>query len=148
FETYTWAAGISGATTKASVISTSHVILNHPIIAAKQSTVIDHISNGRFTLNIVCGWNAPEMDMFGVALQGHDERYDCAEEWITIVKQLWTREEPFDFDGKFYKIKRASLLPKPIQGPYPAIMNAGGSARGRHFAVKHCDLVFIAIRDL
>src|SRR5438874_4011024 len=64
FEAYTWAAGIAGVTQKSSMISTSHVILNHPIIAAKQSAVIDHISNGRFTLNIVCGWNGPEMDMF------------------------------------------------------------------------------------
>ena len=39
--------------------------LNHPIIAAKQSTVIDHISNGRYALNIVTGWNQPEIDMFG-----------------------------------------------------------------------------------
>src|SRR5215813_13984818 len=51
FEAYTWAAGISAETKKAGVISTSHVILNHPIIAAKQSAVIDHISHGRFTLN-------------------------------------------------------------------------------------------------
>src|ERR1700722_8108010 len=43
FETYTWAAGIAGATRNAGVVSTSHVALNHPIIAAKQSTVIDHI---------------------------------------------------------------------------------------------------------
>ena len=90
FECYTWAAGISGATAKPGVASTSHVILNHPLMAAKQGTVIDHISNGRFTLNIVCGWNVPEMDMFGIPLQSHDERYDCAEEWITIVKRLWS----------------------------------------------------------
>jgi alkanesulfonate monooxygenase SsuD/methylene tetrahydromethanopterin reductase-like flavin-dependent oxidoreductase (luciferase family) len=147
FEAYTWAAGIAGVTQKASMISTSHVILNHPIIAAKQSAVIDHISNGRFTLNIVCGWNGPEMDMFGVALQSHEERYACAEEWVTVVKRLWSEDESFDFDGKFYKIKKGYLQPKPIQKPYPAIMNAGGSERGRHFAVKHCDLVFTAIRS-
>ena len=148
FEAYTWAAGIAGVTRKSSMISTSHVILNHPVIAAKQSAVIDHISNGRFTLNIVCGWNGPEMDMFGIPLQGHDERYACADEWVTIVKRLWSEDETFDFDGKFYKIKKGYLQPKPIQKPYPAIMNAGGSERGRHFAVKHCDLVFTAIRSM
>src|SRR3954469_4394035 len=61
FETYTWAAGISGVTEKAGVISTSHITINHPIISAKQSAVIDHISNGRFTLNIVTGWVQPEI---------------------------------------------------------------------------------------
>jgi alkanesulfonate monooxygenase SsuD/methylene tetrahydromethanopterin reductase-like flavin-dependent oxidoreductase (luciferase family) len=146
FETYTWAAGISGATAKSGVISTSHVALNHPIIAAKQSTVIDHISNGRYTLNIVNGWNYPEMDMFGVTLLEHADRYACAEEWLAVVKRLWTEDEPFDHEGRFYRIKKGYLQPKPIQYPYPAVMNAGSSERGRHFACKHCDLVFTSIR--
>jgi FMNH2-dependent dimethyl sulfone monooxygenase len=147
FETYTWAAGIAGATKNAGVISTSHVALNHPIIAAKQSTVIDHISNGRYTLNIVNGWNYPEMEMFGVKLLDHEERYACAEEWITLVKRLWMEDETFDHEGRFYKIKGGYLKPKPIQYPYPAIMNAGASDRGKHFACKHCDLVFTNIRS-
>jgi FMNH2-dependent dimethyl sulfone monooxygenase len=65
FETFTWAAGIAAATRHSGVISTAHVALNHPIVAAKQSTVIDHISNGRYTLNVVNGWNFPEMRCSG-----------------------------------------------------------------------------------
>src|SRR5580693_7752191 len=110
FETFTWAAGIAGATKNSGVISTSHVALNHPIAAAKQSTDIDHISNGRYTLN--------------------------------VVKGLWTEDEKFDFEGRFYQIKGGYLQPKPIQYPHPVIMNAGASERGRHFACKHSDLVF------
>ena len=147
FETYTWAAGIAGATQYSGVISTSHVAMNHPIIAAKQSTVIDHISNGRYTLNVVNGWNYPEMEMFGISLLEHTDRYACAEEWLGIVKRLWTEDETFDHDGRFYKIRRGYLMPKPIQHPYPAIMNAGSSDRGRHFACKYCDLVFTNIRS-
>ena len=146
FESYTWASGIAASTQKAGVLSTSHVMLNHPLMAAKQGAVIDHISGGRFTLNIVCGWNGPEMEMFGLPLQGHDERYDCAEEWITIVKKLWSEDDTFDFHGRFYNIKKGYLQPKPIQSAYPAIMNAGGSERGRHFAAKNCDLVFTGLR--
>jgi len=146
FETYTWAAGVSALTRYSSIVSTSHVMLNHPIIAAKQGLTIDHIGGGRFTLNIVCGWNGPEMAMFDTALQGHDERYACADEWVTIVRRLWTEDEPFDFEGRFYTVKGAVLNPKPIQRPYPVIMNAGGSDRGRHFAVKNCDLVYTSIR--
>jgi alkanesulfonate monooxygenase SsuD/methylene tetrahydromethanopterin reductase-like flavin-dependent oxidoreductase (luciferase family) len=146
FETYTWAAGVASATGRSGVISTSHVALNHPIVAAKQSTVIDHISGGRFTLNIVNGWNFPEMEMFGVSLLNHEDRYACAEEWLSIVKRLWTQDARFDHHGRFYQIKRGYLQPKPIQEPYPAIMNAGSSERGRHFACKHCDVVFTSIR--
>src|SRR5262249_57561390 len=82
FETYTWAAGLAASTAKAGIFSTSHVSLNHPIVAAKQSTVIDHISNGRYALNIVTGWNQPEIDMFGAPMLPQAERHACSEEWI------------------------------------------------------------------
>jgi FMNH2-dependent dimethyl sulfone monooxygenase len=146
FEAYTWAAGIAASTSKPGVFATSHISLNHPIIAAKQSTVIDHISNGRYALNVVTGWNQPEIEMFGQEMMSHEDRYACAEEWLAIIKRLWTEDEPFDYEGRFYKIVKGYLQPKPIQDPYPAIMNAGASERGRHFAVKHCDLVFTVIR--
>src|SRR5262245_4071542 len=137
FEAYTWAAGIAASTSKPGVFATSHISLNHPIIAAKQSTVIDHISSGRYTLNIVTGWNQPEIDMFGTVMMNHEDRYACAEEWLTIIKRLWTEDEAFDHEGKFYKITKGYLQPKPIQSPYPAVMNAGASERGRHFATKY-----------
>ena len=112
-------------------------------MAAKQATTIDHVTGGRFALNIVTGWNRPEIEMFGSPLMEHNDRYDCAVEWLDIMKQLWTREEPFDFEGSFYKIKKGYLQPKPIQRPFPAVMNAGGSDRGQHFAAKHCDMVYV-----
>jgi dimethylsulfone monooxygenase len=146
FEAYTWAAGIAASTAKSGVVATSHVALNHPIVAAKQCVAIDHISHGRFTLNVVCGWNGPEMEMFDVPLTRHDDRYACAEEWLAVVKRLWTEDEDFDHDGRFYRIKKGYLQPKPIQKPYPAIMNAGSSERGRHFAAKNCDLVYTVLR--
>ena len=147
FEAYTWAAGIAASTARSGIVSTSHVSLNHPIVAAKQCAAIDHISSGRFTLNVVCGWNGPEMEMFGLPLTGHEDRYACAEEWLTIVKRLWTGDDNFDHEGRFYRIKKGYLKPKPIQKPYPAIMNAGSSERGRHFATKHCDLVYTVLRN-
>src|SRR5215469_13646091 len=146
FEAYTWAAGIAASTAKAGVFATSHISLNHPIVAAKQSTVIDHISGGRYALNIVTGWNQPEIDMFGSPMMAHAERYTCAEEWLAIVKRLWTEDDAFDHEGKFYKITKGYLQPKPIQRPYPAVMSAGASERGRHFATKYADLVFTVIR--
>lgn len=145
FETYAWAAGMAASTKNVSVVATSHCSINHPIVAAKQGTVIDHISDGRLTLNLVTGWNTPEIEMFGADLLPHDERYSAAEEWLAVVKRLWTEEDEFDFDGKYYHIKKGYLQPKPIQGPFPAIMNAGGSERGRHFAAKYCDIVYTVL---
>jgi alkanesulfonate monooxygenase SsuD/methylene tetrahydromethanopterin reductase-like flavin-dependent oxidoreductase (luciferase family) len=144
FEAYTWAAGIGASTRNVGVTATSHVSINHPIVAAKQSTVIDHISGGRYILNIVTGWNKPEIDMFGAELMPHETRYDMAEEWLGIVKRLWTEDDEFDHEGRFYRISKGYLQPKPIQKPYPVLMNAGGSERGRRFACRYCDLVFLA----
>jgi len=146
FETYTWAAGIAASTAKSGVFSTSHITITHPIVAAKQSAAIDHISNGRFTLNIVTGWVQPEMEMFGQAMLSHQDRYACAEEWLSIIKRLWTQDESFDHEGRFFKIVKGYLAPKPIQHPHPAVMNAGASELGRHFAAKHCDVVYTVIR--
>ncbi len=145
-ETFTWAAGVGSATDRIGVFSTSHVPTIHPIVAAKQATTIDHITGGRFALNVVCGWFAPELEMFGSRIMEHDERYVYAAEWITILKRLWTAEEEFDYEGKYFKIQRGFHQPKPIQRPFPPIMNAGGSGVGRHFAAKHCDMIFVHVK--
>ena len=72
-------------------------------MAAKQGTTIDHITGGRFALNVVTGWNRPEIEMFGIDLPDHDTRYDIAAEWLDIIKRLWTEDEEFDYEGKFYQ---------------------------------------------
>jgi len=145
FETYSWAAGIAALTKNSCVFSTSHVPTVHPIMAAKQATTIDHISGGRYALNIVTGWHKPEIDMFGAPLIDHDTRYDVAVEWLEIIKRLWTWEEEFDFEGKYFKIQKGYLEPKPLQKPYPVVMNAGGSDKGRHYAAKYCDVAFVVL---
>ena len=143
FETYTWAAGIAQATTRAAVFTTSHVPTVHPVMAAKQATTVDHISGGRFALNIVCGWFTPDFDMFGQTVMEHDLRYDYAAEWIEIMKLLWTSEEEFDYEGKFLRVKKGTSRPHPIQQPFPPLMNAGSSGKGQHFAAKYSDMAFI-----
>lgn len=142
FECFTWAAGISALTKYSGVFATSHVPTVHPLMAAKQGMTIDHISGGRFTLNVVTGWYAPEIEMFGAPLLDHDTRYDWAIEWLDIIKRLWTAEEEFDYDGRFYKLKRAIARPRPVQAPHPVVMSAGASQRGREFAAKYADVGF------
>ncbi|HLG74094.1 MAG TPA: LLM class flavin-dependent oxidoreductase [Chloroflexota bacterium] len=142
FETYTWAAGLAGVTQQAAVFSTSHVPTVHPIVAAKQATTIDHISNGRFALNVVCGWFDTEFRMFGAPVMEHDALYDYAAEWLEIMFKLWTYEEEFDYEGRYFKVEKGYHQPKPIQKPYPAIMNAGSSETGARFAAKYADMVF------
>ena len=133
FECFSWAAGIGALTKYPAVFATSHVPMYHPALAAKQSAVIDHICNGRHAINIVGGWNQGELDMFGARMQDHEGRYAMAAEWIEIMIGLWTCEEDFTFEGKYYQVKKGALAPKPIQKPYPAIMNAGAPSRAGTF---------------
>ena len=115
----------------------------HPLMAAKQATTIDHITGGRFALNLVTGWNKTEMEMFGSELPDHDTRYAMAAEWLTVMKRLWSEPEPVDFAGQYYTLKGAIVRPQPIQRPYPAVMCAGASPAGMEFSARHCDVAFV-----
>jgi FMNH2-dependent dimethyl sulfone monooxygenase len=143
-ETITWAVGLLCATKQMTVFGTVHAPLFHPLIAAKEFVTADHIGHGRVGVNIVVGWNEGEFDMFGVKQREHDVRYDYAQEWIDVVKQAWTRDDSFDFEGGFLQIKAARAYPKPYGGTRPLIMNAGSSDVGQAFAVRNCDAFFVA----
>ncbi len=143
-ETITWAVGLLGATKHMTVFGTVHAPLFHPLIAAKEFVTADHIGQGRMGMNIVCGWNEGEFDMFGVRQREHDERYDYAQEWVDIVKQAWTRDDTFDFDGKYLHLQAARAFPKPYGGTQPLMMNAGSSDVGQAFALRNCDAFFVA----
>ncbi len=145
-DSYTWAAATSQVTS-AAVFATSHVPTIHPIAAAKQCATIDQISGGRFGLNVVAGWNKTELDMFGAAMKDHHDRYAQAAEWIEILRALWSRDDAFDYEGEYYTVKKGISMPKPIQRPFPPIMNAGGSDRGRAFAAKYSDMAFVIVRS-
>lgn len=147
FETLTWAAGLAAVTQRIAIFATVHVPTIHPVRAAKEAATVDHIANGRFGLNLVAGWNEDEMRMFGGSQREHDERYAFADEWTTVIKRLWAETE-FDFTGRFFTIPRAYSEPKPVQRPYPLIMNAGNSPAGRDFSARQADLTFILGPDL
>lgn len=148
FETFTWATGLLSATERAQVFATVHVPIVHPALAAKMMATADHISGGRIGLNIVAGWNPEEMSMFGMTQRDHDERYEVADEWAQIIKQLWTESGEKDFKGEFFDMPGGFSEPKPVQKPYPVIMNAGTSGSGREFAAKHSDLIFAGLTTL
>ena len=67
FETLTHAAALAGVTERIALFATVHVPMVHPVFAAKALATIDHASNGRAGLNIVCGWHPEEFAMFGAA---------------------------------------------------------------------------------
>jgi alkanesulfonate monooxygenase SsuD/methylene tetrahydromethanopterin reductase-like flavin-dependent oxidoreductase (luciferase family) len=148
FETVTWATGLLMGTRHITVFGTVHAPLIHPVYAAKMFVTADHASEGRFGLNVVCGWNQDEFDMFGAQQREHDERYAYGSEWLAIVNRLWTDEEPFDYDGEFFHLKGVQAHPKPYGGARPLIMNAGASPAGKNFALRNADDLFTRLYTL
>ena len=142
FETVTWACGLLAKTERLVVFGTVHAPLIPPLIAAKEFVTADHIGEGRFGLNLVCGWNEGEFEMFGATLRDHEQRYAYAQEWLDVVKLAWSPCEDFDFEGQFISLKGVRAKPKPYGGTRPLIMNAGASPTGQSFAIRNCDALF------
>ncbi|NNL86844.1 MAG: LLM class flavin-dependent oxidoreductase [Myxococcales bacterium] len=147
-ETLAWAAGLLAKTERIHVFATVHVPFVHPVFAAKQAMTCDHIGNGRLGLNLVAGYNIDEFEMFGIPYQEHDQRYAYLEEWLTLVRRMWTEDAPFDFAGEFFQLNRVWSQPKPVGPSRPIVVSAGSSPTGRSFALRHADALFMVIPDL
>lgn len=147
-ETITWATGLLAHTRRINVFATVHTAFLHPFVAAKQLATADSLGHGRLGLNIVAGWNKPEYDAFGAALPGdHHDRYALAQEWFDYVRQVWTHDGPFRWEGQHFRGEGIYAYPRPYDGQ-PPIMNAAGSGEGREFAVRNADYLFMIAVDL
>jgi alkanesulfonate monooxygenase SsuD/methylene tetrahydromethanopterin reductase-like flavin-dependent oxidoreductase (luciferase family) len=147
-ESTTWAAGLLALTQRICVFTTIHVALISPVFAAKALATADEIGCGRLCVNVVAGYNQSEFQMFGVTMLEHDERYALAEEWLEIVRRLWTSPAPFDFDGRHYQLRSAIGDPKPYGGMQPLLMSAGASGTGQAFAARNADLLFMVAVEI
>jgi len=148
FEVFTWAAAMGAVTERITVMSTVQVPVMHPIVAAKQAATIDRITNGRYAMNIVAGWNAKEFAMFGLGQREHDDRYAAADEWLAVMERLWEEGADPNFHGEYYSMEDGYLEPKPLQQPRIPIVSAGQSARGMEFALTRADYIFVGGHDM
>jgi dimethylsulfone monooxygenase len=147
YETFSYASAMAASTENIMTFATVHAPIIHPIVAAKGAATIDHVSDGRFGMNVVMGWLVPEFEMFGVKQRDHETRYEYGAEWMEVVDRLWSDAGHFDHEGQFLQLKDAQAQPKPIQ-PRPPILNAGNSPTGGAWAAKHADFNFSSFSDL
>jgi len=145
-DVFTFAAGVAQATRYSCVLATSHAPTMHPLIVAKQCATIDAISGGRSALNIVGGWNRREFEMFGIDLLEHDQRYVYLEEWLQLLRKLWTCPAEFDYTSKHFRMKKAISRPQPIQSGGVPIMNAAQSPAGIRFSAKNSQIGLLGLR--
>ncbi len=95
----------------------------NPLILAKQISVLDLHSQGRFVFGVGAGWNREETTMMG---GDFDHRWTQAREAVLALKELWTKEEA-EFHGRYYDFPPVYMYPKPIQKPHPPVL-LGGNA--------------------
>ena len=148
-ETMTWATAILSDTERIKVFSTVHVPVFHPVLTAKMGATIDHISKGRWGLNIVSGWSTREFGMMGIEVIPHDERYRRTTAYIEILKGLWTTEPgSFNYESPWYRITGGHVMPQPVHKPHPPIANAGVSKEACEMVARLCDWAFISLGSL
>ena len=135
---------LSAITERILLISTIHVLFGpwHPLHIAKFGATIDHISSGRWGINVVTGYSPREARMFGGHHIEHDRRYEMAGEFTDMLCRLWGATDDLTLQGKFWSLEKAFVTPKPRFGR-PVLVNATGSQAGIEYAATHSDLVFI-----
>jgi dimethylsulfone monooxygenase len=138
------ATSLAVVTQRIILISTIHILYGswHPLYLAKFGATIDHISHGRWGLNVVTGFVPSEARMFGNEQIAHDTRYVMASEFTEMMKALWASNENLSVEGQYWRLIDAFVTPKPQFGR-PLLVNATGSPAGIAYAAKHSDLVFI-----
>lgn len=139
---------LAPVTTRMITISTVHVLYGnlHPLYLARFAATADHIADGRFGLNVVTGYDPKESAMFGMDRPDHDLRYEQADEFASIMEDLWLGLEDLTYDGRWYDLKEAYISPRPVHGR-PIMVSASASAAGFEYAAKHSDIVFTSSKS-
>jgi alkanesulfonate monooxygenase SsuD/methylene tetrahydromethanopterin reductase-like flavin-dependent oxidoreductase (luciferase family) len=115
----------------------------HPVMLARQAMAMNDLSEGRMILGLGAGWHDEEHSMFGYELGDTKTRMDRFEEGVQVIDALVRRSEPVDYDGKYFQLRQAQLLP---QSPVRILIGGNGPTRtlplvARYADVWNCQLV-------
>jgi pyrimidine oxygenase len=140
-ESFTLMAGLAAVTTRIKLFATCATLVIPPAIAARMASTIDSISDGRFGLNLITGWQKPEYSQMG--LWPGDEyfgrRYQYVSEYIQVMRELWETGHS-DFKGEFFQMDDCRLSPRPQAEM--KIICAGQSEAGMAFSARYADYNF------
>ena len=139
-----------------------------PFHVARVFATLDLMSGGRAAWNVVTSMNDGEALNMGLDRHmEHDLRYDRADEFMEVVHGHWDAWEDdslvvdkttglfarpekvhrLDYQGRFFRSRGPFTVPRSAQG-HPVIIQAGQSGRGRRFAARWAELVFVAFHDM
>jgi FMNH2-dependent dimethyl sulfone monooxygenase len=137
-DAWSTAAALAAVTERIELMVAVRPTFHLPALLAKQAANIDHISNGRLTLNVVSSWWAGEAKKYGVGFEQHDDRYARTSEWLDVVDGVW-KQDHFSFTGKYYRVEDNVLEPKPVSKPRPTVYAGGESPAAKELIAEKCD---------
>ena len=127
-------AAYASAITERIKIGTAVVVLpfHNPIIVAEDFATVDIMSKGRLLFGVGRGYQAEEFYNWGIDLEESRERF---QEELEIILQAWTG--PVEYDGKFHKVGKVNVIPKPVQQPHPPVYVAAVSPSTYEWVIKN-----------
>lgn len=140
FEHWTLLAAVAAETTRIRILSgVTQIPFRNPALLARQALTVDHISNGRLELGLGTGILIdPSYEMMGIPNWCSGERVARFKEYVEIVEQLLSKEVT-TYTGRYYRVDKAVMNPRPVQKPRPPItIAAWGSTMMRH-AARYAD---------
>jgi len=113
-----------------------------PTLMARKIATFDQITKGRVAVHIITGKSDAEQQGDG-DYSPKTERYERASEYLDLLRRTWRETEPFDFDGRFYRVNGAASDVRPYQSPHPELFFGGASEGALVMGAAHCDVYAI-----
>jgi dimethylsulfone monooxygenase len=137
-DAWSTAAALAAVTQRMELMVAVRPTFHNPALLAKQAASIDHVANGRLTLNVVSSWWADEATKYGVHFDSHDDRYARTAEWLEVIDGCW-KQQHFSYSGRYYSVDDNVLSPKPVARPRPTLYAGGESETAKNLIAAKCD---------
>lgn len=140
-ESFTLMAGLAAVTSEIKLFATAASLVMPPAIVARMAATIDSISDGRFGVNLVTGWQKPEYDQMGMwpGDEFFGNRYEYLKEYAQVLRDLWGTGS-CDLKGEHFTMNDCKLSPQPQADM--KIICAGSSDAGMAFSAEYADYNF------
>src|SRR5215469_7702446 len=105
------------------------ISFRHPALLARQAAALDDLSSGRMILGVGAGWQEREHHLFGYTFADVPTRMARLQEGLEVITRLLRSDEPATYEGSFFQLRGATLLPRPGRAGGPPILIGGNSSK-------------------
>ncbi|RMG81204.1 MAG: LLM class flavin-dependent oxidoreductase, partial [Chloroflexi bacterium] len=105
------------------------ITFRHPSMTARYAAAVDDLSGGRLVLGMGAGWQEREHKKFGVPFYDFPTRYAMLREGLDVVTSLLQSDEPVSYQGKYFSLEDAQLLPRPQRKGGPPLLIGGNGPK-------------------